>query len=33
MSRIDQLEQQIVKLDQVELKAMREWFARFDADE
>ena len=33
MSRVDQLEQQIVALDQDELGVLREWFARFDADD
>lgn len=32
MSRIEQLEQQIAELDEAELKALREWFARFDAE-
>jgi hypothetical protein len=33
MSRVEQLEQQISALDQDELRALREWFARFDADD
>ena len=32
MSRVEQLEQQIAELDEAELKALREWFARFDSD-
>lgn len=32
MSRVEQLEQQIAELDEAELKALREWFARFDAE-
>jgi hypothetical protein len=32
MSRIEELEQQIAALDYNELKAFREWFARFDAE-
>jgi hypothetical protein len=33
MSRVEQLEQQIAALDEVELRVLREWFSRFDADE
>jgi hypothetical protein len=33
MSRVEQLEQQIASLDQDELRVLREWFARFDADD
>ncbi len=32
MSRVEQLEQQIVELDQDELRALREWFVRMDAE-
>ncbi len=32
MSRVEQVEQQITALDQAELKAFREWFARYDAE-
>lgn len=32
MSRLEQLERQITELDSSELKALREWFARYDAD-
>ncbi|MBV8895840.1 MAG: hypothetical protein JO051_04960 [Acidobacteriaceae bacterium] len=32
MSRLEQLEQQIAELDASELKALREWFARYDAE-
>jgi hypothetical protein len=33
MSRVQQLEQQIASLNQDELRVLREWFARFDADD
>ncbi len=33
MSRVDQLEEQIAALDPDELRILREWFARFDADD
>ena len=33
MSRVDLLERQIAELDQDELRALREWFTRFDADD
>ena len=33
MSRVEQLEQQIAVLDQDELRILREWFVRFDADD
>jgi hypothetical protein len=32
MSRVEQLEQQIAELDQSELKALRAWFERYDAE-
>ena len=32
MSRVQQIEGQIKALDQTELKALREWFAQYDAD-
>jgi hypothetical protein len=32
MSRVEQLEQQIAELDPTELRALREWFALFDAE-
>ena len=32
MSRLEQLEQQIAELDASELKALREWFERYDAE-
>jgi len=32
MSRVEQLEQQIAKLDPAELKALRAWFERYDAE-
>lgn len=32
MSRVEQLEQQIAELDTAELKALREWFARYDGE-
>lgn len=32
MSRLEQLEQQIVELDASELKALRAWFERYDAE-
>ena len=33
MSRVEQLEQQIAALNEDELRALRAWFARFDADD
>ena len=33
MSRVEELEQEIAALDQDELQVLREWFARFDADD
>jgi hypothetical protein len=32
MSRVEQLEQEIAKLDSSELRAFREWFASYDAE-
>lgn len=32
MSRVEQLEQQIVELDQDDLQVLREWFMRMDAE-
>ena len=32
MSRVEQLEQQIAELDASELKALRAWFERYDAE-
>jgi hypothetical protein len=32
MSRVEQLEQQIAQLDPSELRALREWFTRYDAE-
>jgi len=32
MSRLEQLEQQIAQLDAAELKALRAWFERYDAE-
>ena len=32
MSRVEQLEQQITELGQDELRLLREWFIRMDAD-
>lgn len=32
MSRVEQLEQRIAELDAVELKELRAWFERHDAD-
>ena len=32
MSRVEQLERQIAELDPSELKALREWFERYDAE-
>ena len=32
MNRLEQLEQQIAELDASELKALREWFERYDAE-
>jgi hypothetical protein len=32
MSRVEQLEKQIAELDPSELKALREWFERYDAE-
>lgn len=32
MSRVEQLEKQIAELDPSELKALREWFVRYDAE-
>jgi hypothetical protein len=32
MNRVEQLEQQIVELDASELKALRAWFERYDAE-
>ena len=32
MSRVEQLEQQIVELDQDELRVLRDWFMRMDAE-
>lgn len=32
VSRIEQLEKQIAELNPSELRALREWFARYDAD-
>jgi hypothetical protein len=32
MSRVEQVEQQIAELDQSELKALRAWFERYDAE-
>ena len=32
MSRLEQLEQQIAELDASELKALRAWFERYDAE-
>jgi hypothetical protein len=32
MSRLEQLEQQIAELNVSELKALREWFERYDAE-
>ena len=32
MSRLEQLEQQIAELDAAELKALRAWFERYDAE-
>ncbi len=33
MSRVEQLEQQIAALNEDELRVLRAWFARFDADD
>jgi hypothetical protein len=33
MSRVEHLEEQIAALNQEELRLLREWFARFDADD
>lgn len=32
MSRVEQLEAQIAELDPIELKALRAWFERYDAE-
>jgi hypothetical protein len=32
MSRVEELEKQIAELDPSELKALREWFERYDAE-
>ncbi len=32
MSRVEQLEKQIAELTPVELRALREWFAHYDAE-
>ncbi len=32
MTRVQQLKQQIVELDQDEFRALREWFVRMDAE-
>jgi len=32
MDRVEQLEQQVAELDPSELRAFREWFARYDAE-
>jgi hypothetical protein len=32
MNRVEQLEQQIAALDPAELKALRAWFERYDAE-
>ena len=32
MSRVEQLEKQIAELDLSELRSLREWFDRYDAD-
>lgn len=32
MNRVEQLEQQIAELDPPELKALRAWFERYDAE-
>ena len=32
MSRIEELENQVTALDSEELRAFREWFARYDAE-
>jgi hypothetical protein len=32
MSRVEQLEQQISELDESELKVLRAWFERYDAE-
>ena len=32
MNRVEQLEQQIAELDASELKALRAWFERYDAE-
>jgi hypothetical protein len=32
MSRLEQLEQQIAELNESELKALRAWFERYDAE-
>ncbi len=33
MSRVEQLEQQIAALNEDDLRLLRAWFARFDADD
>jgi hypothetical protein len=32
MNRVEQLEEEIARLDAFELRCLREWFARYDAD-
>ncbi len=32
MSRVEQIEAQIKRLEEVELQALREWFAQYDAE-